>query len=94
MVMSGLEALSARPKYKPPVVAPTFWCVTCQMSLITIDERWAHAEIFPVHVVKTVTRLACPICGNDMPLENGFFPDHWVGSTGETRKCHGSRKHA
>ena len=44
--------------------------------------------------VKHVERIICPGCGNVMPLENGFFPDHWVGGSRDTRKCSGSRRRA
>ena len=92
--MSGLEALSTGPRYRSATVPPTYWCTTCQMSLGTVDERTAHMKMFPAHRVKAVTRLVCPRCGNDVPLENGRFPDHWVGSSQDMRRCQGSGRHA
>lgn len=88
--MSGLEALSVRLQFRTPVAAPTYWCVSCQLSLRTIDERNAHQKLFPVHMIKESTRLMCPRCGNYLPLENGSFPDHWVGSSQDMRKCRSS----
>ena len=92
--MSDFEVLTLRPQIPSPVVVPTFWCNTCQMSLRSQDERLAHLKLFPVHRVKQVERLICPRCGNVMPLENGFFPDHWIGRAENSRMCGGSRKRA
>ncbi|HUK80143.1 MAG TPA: hypothetical protein VLU91_05720 [Nitrososphaerales archaeon] len=92
--MSEFEALGLKPQIPTPVVVPTFWCATCQLSLRSQDEQVAHTELFPTHKVKAVERLVCPRCGNVMPLENGFFPDHWVGNSHDTRKCSGSHRRA
>ena len=92
--MSGLEALSTRALLVPPVTVPTYWCTTGQMSLRNVDERSGHTKQFPLHAVRVVTRLVCPNCGNVMPLENGAFPDHWMGGSGFPRRCTGSRKRA
>ena len=88
--MSGLGIQSIIPRIRPPVVVPVFWCVTCQMSLRNEDERVAHLKVLPSHVVKTVRRLTCPRCGNDIPLESGRFPVHWVGSGSDLHVCRGS----
>ena len=85
------EALASGTRIPTPVVVPTFWCTTCQMSLRSQDERVAHLKLFPVHSVKPLERLICPSCGNVMPLENGRFPDHWVGGERSMKKCSGSR---
>lgn len=92
--MSEFEALYLRPHIPLPVVAPAFWCVTCQMSLRSQDERLAHSKLFPVHRVKQVERLVCAYCGNVVPLENGVFPEHWIGHSSDARRCSGSRKRA
>ena len=92
--MSGLAAYSARLQIPTHVVVPTYWCATCQLSLRTPDEKSAHVKMFPLHAVRAVARLVCPSCGNYVPLENGFFPEHWVGGSYDTRRCRGSGKRA
>ena len=92
--MSEFEALLLGSRIPSPVAAPTFWCMTCQMSLRSQDERLAHAKLFPAHRLKQVERLICPSCGNVVPLEDGAFPEHWVGGSANTRRCNGSRKRA
>ena len=90
--LSDRGALSLSPRIPSPVVVPTFWCTTCQMSLRSHDEQLGHKKYFPSHLVKTVGRLVCPNCGNVVPLENGYFPEHWMGSSGSPRRCNGSRR--
>ena len=92
--MSSLESTSLRPQIRSPVAVPTYWCSTCQLSLRSVDERDAHVKLFPAHAVKAVTRLVCPACGNYMPLENGVFPEHWVGGSHDSRRCGGSGRRA
>jgi hypothetical protein len=41
-----------------------------------------------------VERLVCAYCGNVVPLENGVFPEHWIGHSSDARRCSGSRKRA
>jgi len=64
------------------------------MSLRSQDEQLAHKKYFPTHAVKAVNRLFCPNCGNVVPLENGYLPEHWVGGSGNSRKCSGSGRKA
>lgn len=80
-------ASSIIPQLRPPVAAPTFWCVTCQMSLRNEDEHKAHSKAFPAHRIKSLTRLTCPGCGNEVPIETGRYPDHWIGYGSDLRKC-------
>jgi len=92
--MNELDALNLIREIPPLTVVPTFWCVTCQLSLSSQDELVAHTRLFPAHKTKAVERLVCPRCGNVVPLEHGMFPDHWVGSSRDPRKCNGSRRRA
>ena len=92
--MSERGTVTLGPQIPSPVAAPTFWCSTCQMSLRSHDERLAHNKSFPSHIVKAIDRLICPSCGNVVPLENGSFPEHWIGSSGNTRRCNGSGRKA
>ena len=92
--MSSSASTSVIPQLRPPVAAPTFLCVTCQMSLRNEDERLAHMSQFPLHRVKSVTRVSCPSCGNRVPLENGRYPAHWVGYGSDLRKCRSSGQRA
>ena len=85
--MSELAPQSVKPRIPSPAVLPSFWCVTCQMSLRNQDEKLAHVNLFPLHAVRTMRRTTCPGCGNEVPLESGRFPVHYVGSGGDLRKC-------
>jgi hypothetical protein len=64
------------------------------MSLRNEDERLAHAKLFPTHRVKSATRIACLGCGNEVPLENGRYPDHWIGYGSDLKKCRTSGQRA
>ena len=64
------------------------------MSLRNEDERQAHSAQFPIHRVKSVTKLTCPSCGNGVPLEEGRYPAHWVGYGSDLKKCRSSGQKA
>ena len=92
--MSWLGPAELRQQYRSPASPPTFWCVTCQLSLRNEGERIAHTTLFPAHLVKGVARLPCPGCGNDIPLENGRYSEHWIGDGADAHQCRGSGKRA
>ena len=89
--VSAIAPQSIRPQIPSPAVLPSFWCITCQMSLRNADEELVHVRRFPMHVIRTARRTTCPRCGNGMLLEGGRFPVHWIGYGGDLRKCLGSR---
>jgi hypothetical protein len=91
--MSAAEALPGKPLFRAPVVIPTNWCVSCMMTLRTEDEYKAHVRMFPLHNIKKITRLQCPVCGREVGLEYGRFSDHWTDYS-RTRKCSGSGRQA
>lgn len=91
-LMSTLIPQALKPQIPSPTIVPSFWCVTCQMSLRSQDEQLAHSVLFPTHTIRTMKRTTCPGCGNEVPLENGRLPVHWVGYGDDPRKCTGSGK--
>ena len=83
----------AKPQDRVPVNIPTNWCLTCELTLRTEEEYFAHIDLFPTHHVKAINRLICPACGNNIPLVGGCFTEHWIGNR-EARMCTGSGKQA
>jgi hypothetical protein len=88
--MSWVHLSSLRFQDNPKYAVQTYWCVVCQFSLRTEEESLAHVKVFPTHRVKTVRRIFCRVCGNDMPLENGRLPAHWTGGGQDVHRCRGS----
>ena len=89
--MGSAEVLPRKPYFRVPVRIPTQWCTDCQITLRNETEYMAHTDMFPTHLVKPVTSLPCPKCGNEVSLENGAYAEHWVGYSRTHRQlCSGS----
>ena len=89
--MSVVRLSSLRLEDHPRTAVKTYWCLVCQLTLRSEEECLAHIKVLPTHRVKAAQRVFCRACGNDMSLEDGRFPDHWVGGGLDIRRCHGSR---
>ena len=59
-VSRGVRARPPEPQYRVTVNIPTNWCLTCELTLRTEEEYFAHIDLFPTHHVKAIDRLICP----------------------------------